>query len=276
MSSNSSLPAWKRQLYVNKAQALLALDSENFTFFQIRHALRAQPTETPEQVFISLGGNSGTVDNLKDLNISNAMENETAFAQYKQDTEDLKGEKDQQVWKQKMEERKNATKKRVNAAIDATYDAAADVIDQLPPSEQESAFNIFDLGQQWVMNAFETLVDQMKKVIGYIVDFIKGVWTAMQTAWTTVRNAVSTAVNFIKGIFSAKFGQTGNAEDDNNNKNNNTMDVALELSWKNSPPIHGLQAAASVDYLHNSIKEGLKNEYLVHITEPVLDAGSKN
>lgn len=53
--------------------------------------------------------------------------------------------------------------------VDKTFDAAANIIDSLPVSQQDGAFNIFDIGQRFVLDTIHTLVNQITGIINNIV-----------------------------------------------------------------------------------------------------------
>lgn len=174
-----------------------------------------------------------------------------------------------------MEESKARAKARVDQAIDLAYDGAADVISQLPDSAQDAAFNIFDVGQEFVWGAFQTLIDRMKAVLNSIIDFMKGIWTAMVNAWNTVVGAVSTAINWIRGIFLAgssdpapparEPGTTGPDPNKDGDVDTTQVSVNFKLQWLSNPPLAQYTVDASIMYLTQQLGTALNNQYTIHL-----------
>lgn len=257
----AQVPGWKRKMRIQKEHIKRAVSSEDVTYFRVRAALsHTTLTSSPVELASALGDDD-TAEELNQMNEANAMENQYAFSDYKAETEALKGEKDPETWKAKMNASKEKAKKKVNDAIDAAYDSAADLISELPENKQDAAFDIFDWGQRFVMNAFDALVTEMKAMLNSIVNFIKNLWDDIINAWNTVKKAVSTAIEFIRGIFKlgskAESGTTPPPTE-----GVTSMELTFHLNWRSvdfnhDPPttITESQAQWSLNYIMLQMKE---------------------
>jgi hypothetical protein len=213
----------------------------------------------------------------------NAVENENAFADYKAETEALKGEKDKNTWEQKMLASKEKAKERAIHAIDVAYDGAAEIISELPKGSQDVAYNVFDMGQEFVGQVFDTLVAEMQAMLNKIVDFIKGIWASMVDAWNTVVSAVTNAINWIRGIFltgpndpAPATREPGTAGPDPNKADGldgGKVAVSFKLQWLSRPALQQNEVDASVLYLDDQITRGLGDRYLVQFGDSYQVSG---
>lgn len=261
--ARSSVPAWQRKLHIRKSILTNSIKTENFTYLHIQ-AVLAHTHDTTEPPANAV--DDFTELEIKNLNIALAEENEAAFAVYKIETEGLEGERDALEWKRRMVSDKEQAKKNLCHAVSNTYHAAEGVISNLPPHKQEAAFDLFEVGQNFVSQAFDWCVTEMARVARKdpIAELMRGRWAPLHAAWDAVKEGVSTVIDWIKGIFGAPPppGGHGHAKEEPpaaapGSAPEALLDVRVELIWKSWPMLPEASVKEAALYLHGQFDHAL-------------------
>lgn len=264
----SSAPSWQRKLHLRKAILLNSIRTENFTYLHIQAALfHDRDTTEPDSHALA----EATARQIKNLNITFAEENETAFAGYKAETEALEVEmRAASEWTRRMRAGKEKAKTSLCEAVHNIYNLAEDLIHNLPHHKQDAAYDLFAVGQNFVSQVFDWCVTEMTRVIDSIVDFMKGIWTAMDAAWITIHEGVNTVIDWIKGIFG---GGPSEAPHNHDHEQRQRSPQRLQLVQEHAPPPPTPAPAPAQSSLDQLVDVRLE---LVWLSSPMLSETSVN
>ncbi|KAI4209522.1 MAG: hypothetical protein LQ351_007557 [Letrouitia transgressa] len=170
--------------------------------------MAVQKTTDPSLALMAAGAPEAVDTKIKEINVNGAKQQEAAFEEFKKGAEDLKnsksnGESQESDWRAELEKKRDAMKKRSEAAIDASFNAAAKYISDLPKEQQKNAYNVFETGANIVAKVAELAFAKIKEVIGAVADFLRGVWDKVTTTFNSVKSFVTTAIGSIVGRPSA-------------------------------------------------------------------------
>ena len=194
---------WQQKLQLHQAHTLQCMRSEDFTYLYIRQAQHLERGIDHIATTKATVGMSDVDKQLTNINKTSAGYNELTFEEFKKDTEALKDSKpDEKAWHQKMTKKREEVKAKIIKTVDDSFNSAGEFIDTLDPSLQDAAYNGFETGVNYVMGAFQSVMQMASELIGKVKDFLQGIWTAITDAFNTVKNTVSKAIDWIGGIFS--------------------------------------------------------------------------
>ncbi|KAH7308942.1 hypothetical protein B0I35DRAFT_441053 [Stachybotrys elegans] len=145
------------------------------------------------------------VEGLKKIIEKAATDQQEAFNKFTDEVMNLRNDpsikNDKPAWEEKITEKKDALVKDVSDKIDKMTDDTVKEIEQLPPQQQDAAGDIALNAIDLVGSLFITVVEQARRVLDLVRDFLKGIWKGLQGALRTVINAVKCAVIAISGLF---------------------------------------------------------------------------
>lgn len=212
MASTKFVPLdWAEKLRFNVYQAKLSAVTGNFNYF---HASRAQYIANGVDYVATLQAENidqAEAIKINEINAASAETNETAMAELEHELKATTIDKnlplaEQELeWVKRIRERNEACKKTVIDRMDSATEGAIVLIHKLPKESQDAAASIYDKGLQLVMGCFEYLAKKIEEFYNYIVDFIKGVWSAIVSAYNAVKDWVGGAVETIMGWFGGFF-----------------------------------------------------------------------
>lgn len=199
---------WMHRLETHRALITFSLSTELFNYVDIQSAMAVQKTTDPSLALMAAGAPEAVDTKIKEINVNGAKQQEAAFEEFKKGAEDLKnsksnGESQESDWRAELEKKRDAMKKRSEAAIDASFNAAAKYISDLPKEQQKNAYNVFETGANIVAKVAELAFAKIKEVIGAVADFLRGVWDKVTTTFNSVKSFVTTAIGSIVGRPSA-------------------------------------------------------------------------
>lgn len=199
-SATVQLP-WGEKLRFHVAQAKLCAETGNFAYF---HDSRAQYIAKGVDYHATLQAQNVSdedLQKLRELNIASTEASETSVTELESDVKGIKVDDDlspdvkKLEWRKRILEKIEVAKKKVIDAMDAAGSKAIEVISALPESAQDTATTFFNNGMDIAMEAFDYLVARIGELWNWIVDFIQGIWTALEDTWNAVSNFVNDCVS---------------------------------------------------------------------------------
>lgn len=137
-------------------------------------------------------------DKIKIININAARFQQQCFEEFQKEIESLKeSTPDWNVWEGKLKRRREEVKKMAMDSIERSFVEATGYMEELPREKQELAASSFNRGTDAVVKAAEFVCSKMEELIGAMVDFMKGNWDKVETAYNAVKSCVIKAVEEI-------------------------------------------------------------------------------
>ena len=192
---------WREKIRFHVAQAKLCGETGNFAYFHDSRAQYIAKDIDYRAVLQAQGVSDGDLRPLTDLNVSSTQANDNAVTELEEGIKnihvdpDLTPAEQKQEWKKRILEKNEAAKKKVTDAIDAAANKAIDIIAAFPENIQDNAAAFYEQGMDIAMEAFDYLVARISELWNWIVDFIKGIWTALENTWNAVTDFVSYCVS---------------------------------------------------------------------------------
>ena len=194
---------WMENLQAHRDNILFALATEDLTYIHMRSALAVQQASNPSLQLKAAGAPNNVEDKVNAITTEGLKKQQVVFEEFKEETESLKKSKDTKpdgpAWLAKLDAKREEMKKKSVAAIDASFDAAATYIQELPKEQQEPAANVFSVGADMITKAAEFVFSKIKELIGSAVDFLKGIWDKMVTTYNSVKSFIGNAISSIFG-----------------------------------------------------------------------------
>ena len=201
--SPQALPGWEAIIDHHLFYTIRAAQDRDFTYFKVISALHAQNPVNQKAELRNLLNSDATSEELDKINITKCDASDEAVTTY---TDKLEAAKDQDLdgsgWEALIDDQETKTIDTVTNRIKQASEVAKGVIRALPPAARPTATKVYVEGANIALTVLNTLCDQLSVVAGKVADFLKGIFTSISKAYSTVKNAVVTGINFIKGIFS--------------------------------------------------------------------------
>ena len=191
---------YSEKIRFHVAQAKLCAETGNFAYF---HDSRAQYIAKGVDYHATLQAQNVSDETLKELTQLNVGSTEASESSVTELEDGVKGIKVDEglppdekklEWRKKILEKIEAAKKKVTDAMDAAGSKAIELISALPEKAQDTATTFFNNGMDIAMEAFDYMVAKIGKLWDWIVDFIQGIWTALENTWYAVTSFVSDCV----------------------------------------------------------------------------------
>ncbi|KAK0508198.1 hypothetical protein JMJ35_009282, partial [Cladonia borealis] len=171
--------SWKENLQAHRDNIFFALSTENLTYTHMRSALAVQQA-------------SNTSLQLKAAAAS--------FEGLKEEVDSLKNSKpDEPAWKAKLDAKRQEMRQKSNDAIGASFDAAADYIQELTKEQQEPTLDVFNGLTNLIAKAAEFVFRKIKELMESLVDFLRGIWDKVVTTYNSVKSFISNAISGLIG-----------------------------------------------------------------------------
>ena len=200
--SPQALPGWEVIIDLHLFHTIRAAQDRDFTYFKVTSALHAQKPVNEKVELRNLLNSDTTADELDNINITKCDASDEAITAYTDKLEAAKNEDlDGSGWEALIDDQEAKTIDTVVQRIKQASAVAKDVIRALPPAARPTATNVYVDGANIALDVLNTLVGQLAVVAGKVADFLKGIFTAITNAYSTVKNVVVDGINFIKGIF---------------------------------------------------------------------------
>ena len=208
---------WSRKLQFHVSQAKHCSDTGNFTYFDVHRAQYLAEGIDHVATLKAQNVADTDMDELRNINVATTESSETATTELEGDIKAIKvndklPEQEQQAeWVLKLEEKNTIAKNKVNNAMDASLNAAINLISAMPESSQDAAANFFMAGVDIAMEAFDYMVQKISQLYQAAVDLIKKIWTALTNVVNLIGDKVVGCVKKLFGLNSAAPTQVSNA-----------------------------------------------------------------
>ncbi|KAI9035027.1 uncharacterized protein KD926_004701 [Aspergillus affinis] len=199
--------SWEKQIRQRAYFAKEAVTTGDFTTLDV---IRAQEYVVGIDPIATLRGSvtafrdAQVEGKLKDINQQCVATCEKDYNRFSEKVEKLKDDPSptQANWQEAIWANAEQLKQESNEAIDNAANAAIAVIGQLPEASRPAAANGFNAAFNIVIGFFKNIGEAIKRVAQAVVDFIKGIWNKLVSAYETVKGWAQTAWNAIQALFS--------------------------------------------------------------------------
>ncbi|KAL9607793.1 MAG: hypothetical protein Q9167_007327 [Letrouitia subvulpina] len=189
---------WSQKIESYVDQAHQCAKARNFTFF---HASNAH--------YIAQSAADVSKDDQKklvDMNIDVANECDTAANKMVADLKAFlpKSNEPDAIktldWEQKIMDEFDILERDVHDKLTKVKDSAVALISKLPPAVQDSAADFFVKCVSLVTQVLDAVYDKLETLVQYIAQFLKGVWTALTSAYNFVKNVVTSCIGSLNKL----------------------------------------------------------------------------